>query len=171
MLLTGLTDYHMHTTLCGHASGTMDEYINRAKDLGLQEIGFSEHIYLYHLPEDQRDPELAMRAEEMDTYIEMVAQARQRHPDITIKLGLEADYIQDHEAQLESILTAYPWDYVYGSVHFMGSWGFDDARYIDEYSRRQINDLYTNYFALITAAAKTGLFDVMAHLDLIKKFG
>ncbi len=171
MLLTGLTDYHMHTTLCGHASGTTGAYVRRALAAGLDEIGFSEHIYLYHLPRDQRDPELAMKEEDMDTYVEMVDQVQHTHPEITIRLGLEADYIPKHEEKLASILASYPWDYIYGSVHFINRWGFDDPRYIDKYSNWQIDELYTRYFELVMDAARAGLFDVMAHLDLIKKFG
>ncbi len=170
-LLSGLTDYHMHTTLCGHASGTIDEYVQQAISLGLDEIGFSEHIFLYHLPPEQRDPELAMRAEQMPVYIDMVRRAQDRHPEITIRLGLEADYNPGYEDALAAILARYPFDYVYGSVHFIDGWGLDDPRYIDGYSQWQIDDLYAEYFRLVCAAAKTRLFDIMAHLDLVKKFG
>jgi histidinol-phosphatase (PHP family) len=168
--LSGLADYHMHTTLCGHASGSMDEYIRQAISLGLEEIGFSEHIFLYHLPPEQRDPELAMREEQMPAYIEMVRRAQERYP-VTIRLGLEADYIPGQEDALAAILAQYPWDYVYGSVHFIDGWGLDDSRYIDGYSKWQIEDLYSEYFRLVCDAAATGLFDIMAHLDLVKKFG
>src|SRR5437588_11882471 len=113
--LRGLADYHMHTTLCGHATGTVDEYVRRALELGLDEIGFSEHLYLYHLPPEERDPELAMREDEMPVYIRMVEEARERYPDIDIRLGLEADYIPGHEERLSRILSQFDWDYVYGS--------------------------------------------------------
>ncbi len=171
MNLQGLTDYHMHTALCGHATGSIDEYVRHAISLGLDEIGFSEHIYLYHLPAEQRDPELAMREEEMKSYVEMVEGVRRRYPEMSIRLGLEADYIPGFTEQLTSILRSYPWDYVYGSVHFIDGWGLDDPRYLDGYSKWRIDDLYARYFSLVLDAARTGLFDVMAHLDLIKKFG
>jgi histidinol-phosphatase (PHP family) len=169
--LSGLPDYHMHTTLCGHATGRIDQYLQRAIEVGLGEIGFSEHIYLYHLPAGERDPELAMGEEEMPVYVEMVRAAQRRYPQLPIRLGLEADYIEGHEAQLGRILASQPFDYVYGSVHFINGWGFDDPRYVDGYSRWQIDDLYARYFKLVMSAAATGLFDVMAHLDLVKKFG
>src|SRR5206468_3218933 len=76
-----------------------------------------------------------------------------------------------HETALRAILAAHPWDYVYGSVHFLGAWGLDDPRYTDEYARRDIDAVYTEYFRTVEAAARTGLFDIMAHLDLVKKFG
>jgi histidinol-phosphatase (PHP family) len=170
-ILSGLADYHMHTKLCGHATGTVTENVEAAIARGLDEMGFSEHIYLYHLPPEERDPVLAMREEMMPAYVEMVREAQRGYPQITIRLGLEADYIEGHEAQLERALVPHPWDYVYGSVHYIDGWGFDDDRYIDGYSRWQIDDLYARYFELVIKATATGLFDVMAHLDLAKKFG
>src|SRR4051812_9857073 len=138
MSLRGLSDYHMHTTLCGHAEGSIDEYVARAAELGLDEIGFSEHIYLYHLPPERRDPEIAPREEEMAVYVRMVEDARARHPGIPIRLGLEADYIPGREETLSRILQSFPFDYVYGSVHFIGDWGFDDSRYLSEYEKWDI---------------------------------
>src|SRR5687767_737345 len=98
-----MIDYHMHTPLCGHARGSPDEYVRRALELGLEGIGFSEHLYLYHLPPEGRDPELAMREEDMPQYVSMVEEVRERYPDITVRLGLEADYVPGHEEQLVRI--------------------------------------------------------------------
>ncbi len=169
--LAGLSDYHMHTTLCGHAVGSIEEYVQAAKSVGLSEIGFSEHIFLYHLSPEERDPALAPREEEMTVYRDMVRQVREQFPGYPIRLGLEADYIEGHEQELRRILDSFDWDYVYGSVHFIDGWGMDDDRYIDGYSKWQIDDLYARYFHMVIDAANTGLFDVMAHLDLVKKFG
>ena len=168
----GLADYHMHTVLCGHATGTMNEYIGRARALGLDEIGFSEHIYLYHLPPGERDPELAPADEAaLAQYVAWVREAQARYPDFPIRLGLEADYIPGHEAALARILAQWPFDYVYGSVHFIDGWGLDDRRYIGGYAGWDLPALYERYFGLVRDAARTGLFDIMAHLDLVKKFG
>src|SRR6478672_8963081 len=162
--LAGLADYHMHTVLCGHASGTMDEYIAQALVLGLDEIGFSEHIYLYHLPPAERDPELAPADEAaLDQYVAWVEAARARYPQLPIRLGLEADYIPGHEATLARILATWPFDYVYGSVHFIGDWGLDDRRYIAGYADWDLSALYERYFTLVRDAARTGLFDIMSH--------
>ncbi len=169
--MPGLHDYHMHSYLCGHGEGVPAEYAAHAARLGLDEIGVSEHIPLYWLPEAARDPELAMRMDELPRYFDLVEAARAAVPTLPIRLGLEADYIPGHEVALAAILRAHPWDYVYGSVHFIGAWGMDDPRYTAEYDRRDIDALYAEYFALVEAAARTGLFDIMAHLDLVKKFG
>ena len=107
----------------------------------------------------------------MPTYFALVEEARRAVPTLPIRLGLEADYIPGHEAALRAFLAAYPFDYIYGSVHFLGAWGLDDPRYVDEYARRDIDAVYDEYFRTVEAAARSGLFDIMAHLDLVKKFG
>lgn len=166
-----LVDYHLHTSRCGHAVGAMEEYVEQALSLGLGEIGFSDHLYLYFLPREQRDPSLAMAEEELPEYVESVLRLRDRYPQIPIRLGLEADYVPGHEEALARLLEPYPWDYLYGSLHFLGDWGFDDSRYIQRYAEWDIDELYLHYFDLIRDAAATGLFDLMGHLDVIKKFG
>ena len=166
-----LNDYHIHTARCGHASGRMEEYVEHACDQGLSEIGFSDHLYMYWQPIPDRDPELAMPEHELDEYVEDVLRLRRANPDLTIRLAIEADYIPNREAELKEILTRYPWDYVLGSVHFIDTWGMDDSRYIATYDDWDIDVLYRRYFDLLMAAAETGLFDSMAHPDLVKKFG
>jgi histidinol-phosphatase (PHP family) len=134
-------------------------------------MGFSDHLYLYWLPLAERDPELAMGEAELDEYVEDVLRLRRSNPDLTIRLAIEADYIEGYQDELREILTRYPWDYVLGSVHFIDTWGFDDSRYLATYDEWDVDALYERYFELVMAAAESGLFDSMAHPDLIKKFG
>lgn len=170
--MSKLVDYHNHTTRCGHAEGTMEQYVEQAISLGLAEIGFSDHVPLYFLPPERRDATLAMTQEQLPEYVESVLALRQRYESrIQVRLGLEADYFPGYEDELRHILAPYPWDYVYGSVHFLGDWGFDDPRHLDRYDRWDIDELYAHYFDHVKAAAASGIFDVMGHLDLVKKFG
>jgi len=167
-----LVDYHVHTARCGHASGAMERYVERAIAAGLDELGFSDHLFLYWVPPERRDPELAMAEWEHDFYIEDVERCRSRYAgDIRIRLATEADFVPGHEAQLEAILRRYDWDYVIGSVHFLGDWGFDDSRKTAGFVGRDIDALYAEYFEVVGASAETGLFDTIGHTDLIKKFG
>src|SRR5437660_9368941 len=125
----------------------MERYVERAIEAGLTELGFSDHLFMYWLPADRRDPELAMAEWEHDFYIEDVERCRSWFAsDITIRLSTEADFMAGHERQLEAILLRYDWDYVIGGVHFMGDWGFDDARYLSGYDTWDIDDLYARYF-------------------------
>jgi len=92
-------------------------------------------------------------------------------PNLPIKLGLEVDYSPSSVEKIGSMLRRYSFDYVLGSVHSMGDWFFDDNRYMDEYQRRGIDQVYKEYFRLMQEAALSDLFDIVAHPDLIKKFG
>jgi histidinol-phosphatase (PHP family) len=169
---TALVDYHAHTARCGHASGSMEQYVERAIEAGLDELGFSDHLYLYWLPSDARDPELAMADWELDQYVTDVERCRERYrSDITLRLATEADYVPGHERELTSILRRYEWDYVIGSVHFVDGWGLDDSRYMDGYERWDIDTLYARYFDLVAQAGETHLFQTLGHIDLVKKFG
>jgi histidinol-phosphatase (PHP family) len=149
----------------------MKEYVERAVELGLPEIGFADHIPMYWLEEKERDPEIAMSFEELPGYVAEVEKLRAAYPGISIKLGIEADYIPGCEDELKRILDAHPFDYVLGSVHFIDGWGFDNPAYIDRYRHCDIDVLYRRYFQLLQQAAGSGLFNVMAHPDLVKKFG
>lgn len=166
-----LADYHMHTYLCGHATGEAEEYVLAGIESGLDEIGFAEHVPMYWLPTDRRDPEIAMDEQQLAGYVETVLGLRAKYPEIGVRLGIEADYIPGRERELETLLAPYPWDYVYGSVHYIGEWGFDNPAYKDRYAEWDIGRLYEVYFGLVCDAAGTGLFDVIGHLDVIKKWG
>jgi histidinol-phosphatase (PHP family) len=162
----------VHTARCGHAVGAMERYVERAIEAGLVELGFSDHLYMYWLPRDRRDPSLGMAEWEHDFYIEDVERCRRAYArDITIRLSTEADFIPGHERALEAILRHYDWDYVIGSVHFLDGWGFDDSRNLSGFDERDLDALYFEYFETVGASAETGLFDTIGHTDLIKKFG
>lgn len=164
-------DYHIHTHRCGHAEGELSSYLAVARARGLQEIGFADHIPLYFLPRHARDASLAMPEEELPAYVHEIEALRATCPGITVRLGIEADYIPGQEEKLARILAAYPFDYVIGSVHYLDGWGFDNPEQLAGYEGRDPDELYRSYFALLQQAAAAGLFDIMAHPDLIKKFG
>ncbi len=166
-----LVDYHLHTARCGHARGTMEEFVLAARGKGLKEIGFADHIPMYWLPDEHRDPELAMSYAELPVYMEEILALRAKYTEMTIKLGIEADYIPGREEELSQFLSCYDFDYVLGSVHYVESWGFDNPAYIARYKEWDIDELYHRYFDLVQQAARSGLFNVMAHPDLVKKFG
>lgn len=152
---------------CGHATGEMRDYVERAIDIGLAEIGFSDHMPLLHT----FDSTLTMSWDELPFYIADVKKLKEEYRRIEIKLGIEVDYVKGREAELKSLIDDFDFDYVLGSVHFLEGWGIDDRRYIDNYQNYDILDLYKRYFSLVDEAARSGLFDIIAHPDLIKKYG
>lgn len=164
-------DYHIHTSRCGHARGEMRQYVEEARKKGLTEMGFADHVPMYWLPRERRDPGLAMPEGDFPGYVAEVAELAGSSPGIDIRLGVEVDYIPGHEEEAAAILKGRPFDYVIGSVHFIDGWAFDSPHQLEEYGRREIGEVYREYFDLICRAAGTGLFDIMAHPDLVKKFG
>ncbi|MDZ7341121.1 MAG: histidinol-phosphatase HisJ family protein [candidate division KSB1 bacterium] len=162
-----MLDYHIHTKRCGHATGEMYQYVEKALQLGLEEMGFSDHFPFL----DRVRPELAMPLSELPDYVRDVQQIRQRYPQIPIRLGTEVDYFPHQERQIGELLAQYPFDYVIVGVHFLGDWNFDNRAEIAEWDRRNVNEVYEQYIQLLKQAARSGLFNIIAHCDLVKIFG
>ena len=163
-----MLDYHIHTKYCNHAVGEVAEYVSYASNLPLREIGFSDHLPMLKWAE----PEYAMSFEQLPDYIRDVQGARRQFPDISIKLGIEADYYSpDEENATRVLLQQYPFDYVYGSVHFLGDWAIDDPRNLHRWDEQGIDAIYEGYFRRLQQAARSGLFDIISHTDVVKKFG
>ncbi|MBA1433135.1 MAG: histidinol-phosphatase [Epsilonproteobacteria bacterium] len=157
-----IVDLHNHTPLCNHAEGTVEEYIKAAMKRGTKVFGFSDHA-----PMDF-DPKYRMKFEEMQSYEASVKAARENYKDkIEILLGYEVDYLPGHMD--ERVLHA-DVDYLIGSVHFIDEWGFDNPEFIGRYEYEDIDTIWQKYFNSIEAMAKTKLFDIVGHLDLIKIF-
>ena len=163
-----ISDYHMHTPLCGHASGQPEEYANHALKMGLKEIGFSDHAPFVVKPL----PGITMKMEELPLYHKMIEDARAGFKGrLEIRVGIEADFIPGYEKKTKTILDAYPYDYVIGSVHFIKDWGFDNPEEREKWSEHDVNAVYRDYFELLRASAESKLYDIIAHPDLVKKFG
>ena len=160
-------DYHMHTPLCRHAVGEPAEYAAQAVAVGLREIGFSDHS---PMREDDFDA-WRMRLDQLDEYVGKVAGARRAHPTLTIKLGLEADFLPGLEDWIRELAGRHPWDYFIGSVHYLAeAWDIDNPRKLSRWRERDAFEVWTAYFDRLTAAAGSGLFDIIGHVDLAKKF-
>lgn len=166
------TDYHTHTYRCGHAEGTMSEYIETAIAKGIEDIGLTDHLWLYFEPVESRNPEYAMAESEFDRHFAEMLEARERYRDrINVRVSVEADYIEGREDELRSILSRYEFDYVLGSVHFMDGWLMDHPDYVHKFREERVTEIYRRYFGKLQKAIRTGCFDLLAHFDLPKKFG
>jgi histidinol-phosphatase (PHP family) len=160
-------DYHMHTPLCLHAVGEPTELAAQAERIGLREIGFSDHN---PMPKDGFD-DWRMLASDLPAYVAKVEQARREHPNLTIKLAMEVDYLPGYEGWIKELAARYPWDYFIGAVHYVSeSWALDNPMKLSEWRQRDPMEVWTAYFERLTMAAESGLFDIIAHADLCKKF-
>lgn len=155
-------DLHNHTVLCNHATGSVAEYVEAAIACGTEYFGFSDHAPMHY------DPQYRMGFEEMDVYERWVREARERYGrQINVLMGYEVDYLPGY---MDEAVLGRPCDYLIGSVHFIGDWGFDNPEYIGRYEHADIDEIYRRYFDLIEAMAASGKFDIAGHLDLMKVF-
>lgn len=167
-----LTDYHTHSYRCGHAVGTMDQYIESAISKGIDEIGLTDHLHLYFDPPEKRDPRWAMAEDQYAGHYQEMLELRERYRgQISVRVSVEADYVQGHEDELRAILDSYAFDYVLGGIHFMDGWLIDDVEQAHRYLEERVAEIYRRYFANVQRAMRLGVFDVIAHFDLPKKFG
>ncbi|UCH95907.1 MAG: histidinol-phosphatase HisJ [Candidatus Aminicenantes bacterium] len=160
-------DYHLHTPFCKHAEGEMEEYVETAIENGVTEICFADHIPL----PNGFDAAHRMSLEDMEPYIEKISLLKRRYREISILMGIEADYIEGFEEYLEAFLDSYPFDLVIMAVHFIRRWPAGQWVYDFEYTKKTIRQRYKDYFYAMIKGIKTGLFDVVGHLDLVKRKG
>ncbi len=163
-----LVDYHMHTPLCGHAIGAPAEYAQAAVKAGLAEIGFSDHAPMMAYA----DPKIAMSLDQLPQYHKMIEDVRTQFAGkLKIKIALEADFMVGYEKQTSALLSAYPYDYIIGSVHYIGDWGFDNPSDTSRWDKENVDQVYREYYHLLRLSAQSRMFDIMGHVDLVKKFG
>ncbi|WP_043585943.1 histidinol-phosphatase [Geminisphaera colitermitum] len=154
-----LYESHCHTPLCKHAQGEPWEYAATAEARGLRGIIFTCHSPL----PDGWSADVRMAPGEFDLYVDTIAQTRERFADrVDVRLGLESDYYPGVEPWLEKLHARVPLHHVLGSVHYQ----------IHDYRRRYFTgDILAYqklYYEHLAASAETGLFDTLAHPDLVK---
>ncbi|HTJ00646.1 MAG TPA: histidinol-phosphatase HisJ family protein [Dongiaceae bacterium] len=161
-------DYHMHTPLCRHAVGEPVEYARHALSLGFTEIGFSDHS---PMARDDFD-DWRMRRDQLDEYVLKVRAAQTEFPQLAIKLALEVDYLPGQEDWICQLAARHPWDYFIGSVHYVtDSWDIDNPNKLSQWKHRDPDEVWVAYFERLRQAAASGLFEIIGHADLPKKFG
>jgi histidinol-phosphatase (PHP family) len=170
-----IVDYHMHLRGSDdlprgrYSADRAEEYVEQARATGVDEIGFSDHVYYFRQAGSLWEiPWMLERvADDLDDYVTAVEEAKGR--GLPVKLGLEVDYFPGTEDELARALEPYPWDYLLGSVHFVDGLPVDqEPGLVDEL---EVEDAWRRYFAWLRDAAGSGLFDVLAHPDLVKIFG
>jgi histidinol-phosphatase (PHP family) len=157
------TDYHIHSCFSDGKAPPV-EYIAPALLAELKEIGFSEHLTLF---KEQQD--WSMNIANIPEYLTHIRHLRNIEKNIIIKTGLEVDYFPGREQDLHSFLCQLDLDYIIGSVHYLGENTVDFGP--EFFEGKNIDNLYETYFDHVIAAIESGLFDIIAHCDLIRIFG
>ena len=170
-----LTDYHVHlrpddpgtTAERFFTSANAERYRTVAQERGIAELGVSEHIYRFTQALDVWRHPLwqASAVDDLDDYCGFVREATD------LRLGIEADYLPGREDRLAELLAARDWDYVVGSVHFVGDLAVDHPDYDIWGTGASPECVWRRYFEWLGEAARTGMFDILAHPDLVKVWG
>lgn len=164
-----LADLHTHNLLCKHADGTLEEYVQQGIAAGLDVIGLSDHTPM----PDNWDSSVRMTEDQFwNEYAPAVQALQDKYKDtIDVKFGLEGDFMPGTEAWVKAFNAKSAFDYVIGSVHYIDDWGFDNPTFVAKYEVNDINEIYAQYYERIKGSARCGLFDIVGHCDLVKKFG
>ncbi|NLO20915.1 MAG: histidinol-phosphatase HisJ family protein [Syntrophomonadaceae bacterium] len=152
-----LLDYHVHAIAHGEYQYSREwirQFIETARSHKLREIGFTEH--------DEYIAEIDYR---------LLENLRREYDDIKIKIGLEVDYWEERENQIRQLVAGYPYDYIIGSIHYLDGWAFDHPDHRDGFDHLDIDQVCQRYFQVLSQMVDSGLFTVVAHFDLIKKWG
>jgi histidinol-phosphatase (PHP family) len=169
-----LTDYHLHLRPDGpdtpsaryFTAENVERYREAATAAGVEELGVSEHIYRFtQALELWRHPFWEEQArDDLDAYCEFVRGAG-------LKLGVECDFVPGAEDRTANLLGTRDFDYVVGSVHFIGEAAVDHQGWDVWEGRGDADEVWRRYFEALAECARSGLFDILAHPDLVKVWG
>jgi histidinol-phosphatase (PHP family) len=169
-----LTDYHLHlrpdepetTADLYFTAENVDRYLAAAEQAGIAELGVSEHVYRFTQALDLwRHPFWEEQArDDLDSYCEFVR-------GTSLRLGIECDFVPGAEDRTASLLEARDFDYVVGSVHFIGDDAVDHPGWDVWEGSGDPDEVWRRYFESLAECARSGLFDILAHPDLVKVWG
>ncbi len=171
-----LTDYHLHlreddpaaSAAEHYSAANVDRYRAVAEERGIGELGCAEHVYRFAQALEVWQHPLWRESARDDLY-DYVGFIRE---ETDLKLGIEADFVVGREDRMATLLESHEWDYVVGSVHFVGEHAVDHGAYeVWDHRSRRPEELWRRYFRTLGEAARSGLFDILAHPDLVKVWG
>jgi histidinol-phosphatase (PHP family) len=145
-------DYHTHTPLCRHATGSPEEYVAAAIAAGLTEYGISDHAPARPEPFD----DWRMLESELPEYFEWIDRARAAAGTLPIRAGMECDWLPGCESWIEDL--------------YLGTWDFDNPKWLGRWAESDVDQVWTLYWEAYADMARSRLFDVLGHPDLVKKF-
>ena len=159
-------DYHVHETYSSDARDSrVEDYIKVAEQRGIEEITFTTHEiitgpYAY----------FGVQLEEVQQYIDNIHRLDET-TDVRLRVGLEVDYFSEAQREIEALLDEYPFDFILGSIHFIGDYDVGSRKDAPAYfGGRSLKEATTEYFRFWIEAVQSGLFDSMAHPDYWRRF-
>ena len=137
-----------------HTVEAVERYVEAAAERGIDEIGFTEHVYYF----EQTRPVWSLPYQldrcryDLEPYVDAVVEAKRR--GYPVKLGLEVDYQPDRAQELDEILAPYPWDYLIGSIHFIDGLAIDqEPGFVDAVG---VEQAWARYYELAPRSGPVG---------------
>lgn len=164
-------DLHTHHERCGHALGTIRDYIEAGIRHGLDVIGISDHSPYFGSAVDQEQPGIAMAKSEFGRYIDEVLKLKQEYSGkIDVLLGVESDFFPEHAELYRQMYEPYPFDYIIGSVHLSGGVSIFNKKRWNGLTDKQKIEQKELYYDLIQQSARSGIFQILGHIDAMRGF-
>ncbi|TYS49344.1 histidinol-phosphatase [Bacillus infantis] len=165
-----LTDYHNHLEKGTLTLDYLKQFTDRAEEKGIAHFGISEHAYHFYQTADiLRNPWVdERRYYDMDDYTALFRQAW--NSGIDVKMSIEMDYTPGKHEEMRRFISDYHFDYIIGSIHWIGDFGIDLSEYRHEWDKRDLFEVYRAYFDQVVTLAQSNLFDIIGHIDLVKIF-
>jgi histidinol-phosphatase (PHP family) len=170
-----LTDYHVHLRLDDSperfdetfTAATVERYRETATERGISELGVAEHIYRFSAALDIWEHPFWRRYafDDLDAYCGFVRE------ETDLKLGIEMDFVPGREDRIANQLDGRDWDYVVGSIHFLRDHSLDTEDYSIWGAGESPEKIWRRYFDTLAESARTGLYDIIGHPDLVKVWG
>jgi histidinol-phosphatase (PHP family) len=171
-----IVDYHLHLRgadeRIAHDTAAVEPFVETAARSGVDEIGFTEHVYYFRQTRAiwDRPYQTERCVYDLEAYVDAVVEAKRQ--GLPVKLGLEVDYVgPDRQDRLAALLEPYPWDYLLGSVHWIDGLSIDSAPDRGIWAETPVDQVWRRYLAALAELAGSGHVDVLAHPDLAKIFG
>ncbi|WP_276354118.1 histidinol-phosphatase [Cohnella caldifontis] len=164
-------DLHTHHERCGHADGTIEDYIRAALKAEMTVIGISDHSPYFAREEDRPFPQITMAKSEFASYVEEVLRLKEKYAGrIEVLLGVESDFFPNEIEAYREAYARYPFDYIIGSVHqTRGISIFNRNRWKKLGEAEKVEDK-KEYYRLIRDSANDGLFQILGHIDAMKGY-
>ena len=170
-----LTDYHVHlrpdepdaTPRDYFTAGNAERYRASAEEHGIQELGVAEHIYRFAAALEVWEHPFwrEWAKDDLDDYCAFVRE------ETDLRLGIEVDFVPGREDRIANLIEPREWDYVVGSVHFLRDRSVDTEDYSVWGTGESADRIWRRYFETVAESALSGLYDIVAHPDLVKVWG
>ncbi len=162
-----LPDYHIHTKFSRDAKGEIEEFLNVAIARQIPEIGFSEHLFFNYSPDFLIENKASMLPDELASYIKLM-QGFKKTSKIPVKIGCEVDSCPEFLDKIKETLNRFDFDYLIVSSDSIGSLAVPSGQWWKQYNLKYI---YRRYFKMLQSAVNSGMFDIIGHIDRLKKYG